>query len=115
MSDLSDYLGDVIEGVAWADTGEEAATHVIDILGYRPPPRIIYDRKDLIAAPVGLLVVELNAAAAKDPEVVAWLRVDDAEKGLSWQRPGNLDLFDGGDIELPVIVMSELAGSDDDE
>lgn len=49
--DLARYIDDVLETVAWAQTGEEAAQHIATELGWRPPARSLRTVGDLKALP----------------------------------------------------------------
>lgn len=54
---LAEYCTNLIEGYAWADTGDEAAEHIERELGWRPPPRVLKTPDDLQAMPLGSIVL----------------------------------------------------------
>ncbi|MGW5387167.1 hypothetical protein [Nocardia sp. NPDC003963] len=56
-ADLAEYCTNLIEGIAFADTGEEAAEHIATTLRWRPPARVIEHAAELDALPAGSVVM----------------------------------------------------------
>lgn len=91
---LAAYLTNLIEGYAWADTGDEAAEHVVTVLGWRPPARIIDSAADLDSLPDGSIIRMRYGTAAQ--------KVDEA-----WEIPNEVGRCLSEAIDLPATVLFE--------
>lgn len=83
-AELAEYCTNLIEGIAFADTGEEAAEHIATTLGWRPPARVIETPDELDAMPIGAAVLDAFAAVCTcvhtDP-ITGWVRATSAVGG----------------------------------
>lgn len=78
---LAAYLDAFGEQRAWADTGAEAAEHIVSVLGWRPPARVIETDEECDALPVGTIVLDNFSAGCtrvhRDP-YIGWVRATSA-------------------------------------
>lgn len=61
---LAAYLDRFIENEAWADTGAEAAAHIRDVLGWRPPARVVETAEEFDALEPGVVVLSARGTIA---------------------------------------------------
>lgn len=73
-NELAAYLHDLIEGYAWADTGVEAAEHIVTVLGWRPAStRVVETPAQLAAVEVaGCVIRETTAGPSKNHQL--WVK-----------------------------------------
>jgi hypothetical protein len=91
---LAAYLTDLIEGYAWAHTGEEAAAHTATVLGWRPPARVVNSAADLDALPDDSIIRTCYGTVTQ--------KVDDC-----WEVPNEVGRYLSESVDLPATVLYE--------
>ncbi len=89
------YLDRLLDGVAWADTGAEAAKHVAEVLGWRPPARVIENQAQLSGWPIGTVIRDAQDGVARRTRMgdgPAWIALGVAAGSY---RP----------VALPAVVL----------
>lgn len=93
--ELAEYCTNLIEGIAFADTGDEAAEHIATVLGWRPPLRRIETDAELHTAPAGIVVRASDGTiAARHPSGFGVV--------FGHERP-----FDWSVLRAPAVVLLE--------
>lgn len=88
---LAVYCSRLLEGAAWADTGEEAAKHIERELSWRPPARAIEGTDDFDALRSGAILRVTNGTTTS-----VWRKV-----GRQWESTeiGTGELCDSIDLD----------------
>ena len=89
--DLAKYIDDVLENVAWAETGAEVAKQITEEFGWRPPVDVITGTpSDVVAALEALpdgAIVRVSDEAKADRECAVFVAVQ-GFGGRTWEGSG---------------------------